>query len=719
MNHKLSEILEQLEGLHDANRIDPKVWKFIQERVVANLSVEPVVAASPGYDIFATTPVESQGISAGDRSPTAMTVALQPGSASKKQPLNTIPESQLSPGDVVASRYHVLHPLGVGGMGVVYLVHDAERRRPIALKHLHPHQDAHKLEDRLRRELDLNETLTHANIVRTYSLVRDLERNRLCMTMEFVPGETLATLLENQTQGTSLTSIEQLLLWLIDVAKALDWAHQKGVVHCDLKPDNIIISPPSAKVMDFGIAVADSPDGAKPTGGTAYYMAPEQLQRNEVSPASDLYSLSILSFQLLTGYLPQPGMSGPSAMNPCLPKAVDLVFACAMDWMPERRPSSVLDWVHDLKDTFSQTSEPSRSRYRSSKKPTEPNSEVQTSQPATTADCSIDPVGTSQAQPTLSTSDSPEQPRLVWSRVKARIDAKRPEWLEGDERPAPSWVERDDWVQHSGIVSCIPKQALSDAPVPSRFLLSRKGNALTELVWVPEGPAVLGIDSGSTDVSAHETPQIETDVPGFWIARTPITNRMWSIFVEESGYKPSHRQTRSYYLRHWGKTTQRVDSSLWDKPVVWLSWLEVWAFCDFYGVALPTEQQWEKAARGEGGSLYPWGSEEPTAEFCNCQGWQGGVVDVGSTPSGVSHFHLLDCAGNVFEWCADKWSTQTWTSRVALSQTMPRHERERVTVRGGHYNVPAALMRTTYRQAAGLLQGNAHTSFRPVVDAPR
>ncbi|TNE45039.1 MAG: hypothetical protein EP343_27600 [Deltaproteobacteria bacterium] len=696
MNPNLTSILEELHQLNQNNQLEPAVWEFVERRVLSSHSVPS--SSAPGFDVFATA---ANPVAATSNPPVSSTVLLPSGVPAGGAP-SLDSAGPLTPGDVVASRYHVLHCLGVGGMGAVYLVQDVERRRPVAMKCLHSHDDMEELEEHLRRELRLNETLTHANIVRTYSLVRDRQRRLLCMTMEFVPGDTLATLMTSQTQGTSLAEPIRLLSWLRNIAEGLAWAHRHNIVHCDLKPANVMVVGDSAKVMDFGIS-SEATSWNRSKAGSPYYMAPEQLRGGQVSPSTDMYSLGILAFQLLTGYVPQPGMPGPSSLNDALPSSVDDLFLQAMHWVPEERATSTVEWVLQLEQSLGSASAESSGRYRSKRRsPTAPQPEAvpEISRPAP--------------------AQSATSPRLVWSRVKPRIDRKRPEWLVEGERPPPSWYDREDWLacRDTGQL-LIPKHTLCEGSQKSRLLLSRQGHALLELVWIPAGEAWVGAASDADGVSPHETPHVSTDVEGFWMSRTPVTNRVWSIFLEESNYQPSHKQTRSYYLRHWGNSDSTVDASLWHKPVVWLSWLDVWAFCDFYGVSLPTEVQWEKAMRGDDGRSYPWGEEPPTAARCNCQGWAGGVVEVGSFPEGGSPYLLLGGVGNVFEWCAERWDPKPWTTRLHQPFQPPKHERDRVVVRGGHYNAPVSLMRASYRQAAALLQGNAHTGFRPVVDAPK
>ncbi len=131
-------------------------------------------------------------------------------------------------------------------------------------------------------------------------------------------------------------------------------------------------------------------------------------------------------------------------------------------------------------------------------------------------------------------------------------------------------------------------------------------------------------------------------LPEYWIAKTPVTNRQYKAFVDTTGYRaPDHWQG--------GK----IPAGKEDHPVVFVSWDDAGAFCQWAGVALPNEQQWEKAARGTDGRTYPWGDAVPNKHRCNFHSEVGGTTQVRKYPAGASPYGLLDMAGNVWEWCAD------------------------------------------------------------------
>ena len=210
-------------------------------------------------------------------------------------------------GELVANRYELEEVVGTGGMSSVYRALDTLLERHVALKILHPHygDDAEYVE-RFRREARSVAQLSHPNIVTVID--RGESDGQQYIVFEYVDGESLKQLVDRSGPLPARRVVELGL----QIADALAFAHQHGLVHRDVKPQNVLINADGeAKVTDFGIARSlDVEHGVTQTGtvlGTSNYLSPEQARGQTVSPATDVYSLGVVLFELLTGEVPFPG----------------------------------------------------------------------------------------------------------------------------------------------------------------------------------------------------------------------------------------------------------------------------------------------------------------------------------------------------------------------------------------------------------------------------
>ncbi len=217
-----------------------------------------------------------------------------------------IPVRELTPGSTFARRYQIIEDLGKGGMGRVYKAFDMEVKDRLALKLLHPQiADDDKTIERFRNELKLARQISHRHICRMYDFGR--EEGTYYITMEYVPGEDLKSLIHR----IGALPVGKAVSLAGQVAEGLAEAHRLGVVHRDLKPQNIMIDREgNARIMDFGIARSVAARGITGAGmmiGTPEYMSPEQVEGKEADPRSDIYSLGIILFEMLTGRVPFEG----------------------------------------------------------------------------------------------------------------------------------------------------------------------------------------------------------------------------------------------------------------------------------------------------------------------------------------------------------------------------------------------------------------------------
>lgn len=229
------------------------------------------------------------------------------GGGATQRIATTQTESAIRPGSTFAGRYDIKEILGAGGMGVVYRAFDRELQEPVAIKTLRPEALAGGTValDRFKQEIRLARRIAHRNVVRTYDLGE--QNGMYYLTMEYVEGTSLKQLIQSRGKlpvSVALTVGKQL-------CRALEVAHAEGVIHRDIKPQNIVVEPSGfLKVMDFGIArLANPPQGkglteAGTSIGTPDYMSPEQLSGAELDQRSDLYAAGVVLFECLTGRVP-------------------------------------------------------------------------------------------------------------------------------------------------------------------------------------------------------------------------------------------------------------------------------------------------------------------------------------------------------------------------------------------------------------------------------
>lgn len=258
-------------------------------------------------------------------------------------------------GDLIADRYRVEGELGRGGMGVVYLVRDAELMdRQVALKMMHPRLVEHpEALQRFRDEVSICLDLLHTNIVR----VNDIGewQNLRFFTMEFIAGQSLRWWLNRRSNRTPPFSMEEVISVVDPLLDALAYAH-RFTVHRDIKPENIIVSGKfpdiSIKVLDFGIAKTLSISRFTQTAqsmGTAYYMAPEQMAGTKVDQRADLYSVGMLLYEMLTGKMAVGRFALPGELVSSYPDDIDNIVVKAL--APEAKDR--FQDAAEMKATFS------------------------------------------------------------------------------------------------------------------------------------------------------------------------------------------------------------------------------------------------------------------------------------------------------------------------------------------------------------------------------
>src|SRR4051794_131101 len=257
--------------------------------------------------------------------------------------------SEIPTDALIDNRYKVLTRLGSGGMADVYCAEDQQLGRKVALKLLHRRfAEDHEFLERFRREASSAAGLQHPNVVGVFD--RGEWDGTSYIAMEYLEGRTLKAVITDEAPVDPIRSIDL----VVQVLRAARFAHKRGIIHRDLKPHNVIVDPDGrAKVTDFGIARAGASDMTQ-TGsimGTAQYLSPEQAQGLAVDERSDLYSVGVVLYELLTGRVPFEGDSAvsialkqvaesptpPRALNPAVPPELEAVVLRALAKDPAQR----------------------------------------------------------------------------------------------------------------------------------------------------------------------------------------------------------------------------------------------------------------------------------------------------------------------------------------------------------------------------------------------
>jgi len=258
---------------------------------------------------------------------------------------------------MIVGRYRIEGRLGVGGMSTVQLAFDQRLERYVAIKLLAEHlADDPTFVSRFRREALAAARLVHPNIVQVFDFGFDERQRQHFIVMEHVPGHSCAELLRDHGP----MEIDQAVDVITQACRGLDYAHRNGVVHRDVKPGNLLVSDSEVvKLADFGIARATDQSSITQVGsvlGTAAYLAPEQARGEEAGPRADLYSLGVVSYQLLSGRLPYEANSlselaikqqreAPTPLddlNPRVPPELADAIELALALDQEERPANAM-----------------------------------------------------------------------------------------------------------------------------------------------------------------------------------------------------------------------------------------------------------------------------------------------------------------------------------------------------------------------------------------
>lgn len=518
--------------------------------------------------------------------------------------------------------YDIISRIAAGGMGVVFLGRDTRLNRRVAIKVLPPYlNDLPEARNRLIHEAKVAAKLQHEGIVPVFDVV--ITDTVVAVVSQYIEGNTLESLLRT-SQGDTAFNPQEAVQLVRSVACALQHAHQAGVIHRDLKPSNILIESESQnpKITDFGIAkvltqteVLHTSAGA----GTCYYMSPEQTRESSdaVGPPSDIFSLGIVLYQLLTGKRPFDGPTRdsiiesirngdvvrPRVVSSVLSRDIELVCLKMLEVDPSYRYQTCDELVDDL-DRYIDgrpvlASPPSLARQAR---------EILVTRRQLLVRAGLLGMGVSggawvatrllDTRATLNISTGSSQARIHLSR----------------------WIPSEFRFEHTGLGSGRQHRSRLDAGMYriaveypqslrefDRYIDAQ--NVSVESVPMNESEVLadmVHVDplSSTTQPSSAEASfnDLVQHVKPFLIDRFEVSNGMYREFVTATGHQPPPIWPQPY------------DRSWDDLPVCMVTGADALAYAEWRGKRLPTYPEWQLMARGLAAAFYPWGNERPASD---------------------------------------------------------------------------------------------------------
>jgi serine/threonine-protein kinase len=603
---------------------------------------------------------------------------------------------------MLQNRYEIINLLGCGGMGAVYLALDHRLgQNQVAVKeNLDTSQQA---ATQFQQEANVLAQLDHPNLPKVID--HFIESNgRQYLVMEYVAGDDLATSVK---QRGALPEA-QVLDWADELLDALTYLHEQPqpILHRDIKPGNIKITPKGkVKLVDFGLVKfynqANPYTATLVHGrGSPGYAPPEQHNpAGHTDARSDIYALGATLYHLLTGEVPATAtdrIANPTGFLP--PRHIKAAIAPATE--------AVILKALEL---------PMSHRFQTAR---EMRQALQGVLPPPTPRPVLHPV--------------PRQGLPAWSLWLAgaiiaglvivlllTLNKQIPtQTVVTVAATAPIVrVATSTSVKISTPVPTLtpmptskPADISGAAPGIGSTRVSDKDGMV--MVYVPAGEFLMGSANSDRDGNSDERPQHKVYLDAYWIDRTDVTNAMFERFVAATGYKTDAENLGSGWVYVSKGKWDEVKGADWrhprgagssinelnSYPVVQVSWNDAMAYCHWAGRQLPTEAQWEKAARGTDGRIYPWSNETATCDYAVMDDGQGlgcgrgnTAWPVGSKPKGASPYGALDMAGNLWEWVADWYSESYYSNSPYNNPQGPSFGRYHVLHGGSWFNTKATV----------------------------
>ncbi|HBY60217.1 MAG TPA: hypothetical protein DEH78_10365 [Solibacterales bacterium] len=567
-------------------------------------------------------------------------------------------------------RYQIRGEVGRGGMGVVYRAYDPELDRDVAIKSMHaaegvPAAEQEAAIERFTREARAVARLAHPHIAGVYDILRDGQTSYI--VMELVKGRSL----ESVTAEKTPAPFDFALRIAAQAAAALDFAHQNGIIHRDIKPANILLNEnEEARLVDFGIArlTLDGATQATMTGpgrtvGTLGYMAPEQIRGDQITGASDQFSLGVVAYQLATGRMPFEAESWialsykmlhedpppPQTLNPDLPAGAAAAIMRALSRDPAARFSSCSEFASAF------------------------------------AGSAVPAARTSKAIPVFAGFAA-----VAVVAAGVYFVASRPKPAAqpvANSAPAPAAVKTEP----------APPPASEAKPAtasPDPLLLTVNGVAF-EFAKIEAGQFMMGSDDPRDYDNEKPRHLVRLSKP-FYLGATEVTRAQWHAVM---GGTPKAAEAK---LPQAGVSYQQA--------VAYLAKLN--ARHDGFHYRLPTEAEWEYAARA-GAADNMVRDPDRVAWYQNSRAL--GPIDAGQKEPNA--WGLFDMLGNVWEWTSDYYAEDYYAQSPRVDPTGPKTGTARA-VRGGSWNTQAMILRSTFRAGSDPKEPYEEYGFR-IVRVPK
>lgn len=573
-------------------------------------------------------------------------------------------------------------------MGIVYLAEDAKIQRLVAIKTIQFHhalspEQQQILRDRFLREARAAGALSHPSIVTIFHVGDD--QGRPYIVMEFIDGSALEDLLTKPDFWR-----DAFPHGMLDIARALDHAHSKAIVHRDIKPGNILVAKNGAfKVSDFGIAKVLNESLSTLTSGaigTPNHMSPEQIRGGAIDGRSDQFALGIVAYRILTGRMPFTGETPaivcyrivnepfilPSAIDPRFHHAVDAAIQRALAKDPAWRYPSCAEFVTALNAAIALKPAPNAPPVQ----PAEPADSGLSLKPIILMAAGLFVLVILGAAIVFFRPD-PNANRQIHEQT---IDIKPIDRSDSHTKPPPDITPNIQTAENGSVNSdpattSDPAKTQEAAPnsIPQPRPVRIIGKDQQKYAWIP--PGTFGMGCPKSECQAEELRRHPVNITqGFWIGQTEVTAGAYKRYTQSTG-RAMPEETGSN--PGWKDDLQ---------PIGNVTWSDAAAFCAWSGGRLPTEAEWEYAARaGTAGQTY--GPLDNVAWYYKTGAAYSAAHEHQAPRVGLKQpnaFALYDMLGNVREWVADFYDENYYKASPASDPRGPASGDKR-SVRSSHW----------------------------------